>query len=835
MDLPSCPTCGQSVLDEDASECPFCGASMTGKPSAAPKKPPSRSARPEPRAPRPAAEAKPPSSSAAVAGTEPQTADDDPFSIDPSAAKAPRQVVRLHPKPKKGQRHRVVCRMCETVGYTSRKAAGKEVRCANSKCMVPIFTAPELPNQEPVEEAVEKPFFAQPKGMALAAGLVGVLGFAAWFFLVREDQPTLLPADRQVAGNSPAGPRAGDDGKDSDETPKNSDAKSPAPQPLSFAELQKRALDLMPRLAADSPDSTRLRARQLTVLAHASAGDLDGARKQFEPLRVVARSNRAPVYEVQPLVAIAWQELKAAPEDAAGAAKAAIDEARRAFRDLPPGRVRIDSATALASVLFATGGDDEARTIIEGNSDPGLLGQLSARLNLAHGFKTFDLHAAASEGPAHPWSAPQWVAVTLDLAAHGQWDRALGWAQLHPRPEGRSECVTAWAEALVANAGSGERAAAVTRAESAAAELPASARAGLLARIAARLQRAGEKPLAEDVLKKAHAALSSVSVPAPVSLPDKLGPNLEIRLPDAAPLRMAAVAAAEIGRAEAAAGRPAEAWTAFSKALGFARGTAPSPAAVKPLIAESRSRSDFALRNRLAQVLGDANERLELQALLLQRAVECDSADLAAAAWSEIKDREASPDPNAREPYSETVVPYALSAYFRRIDRQDLVKDVQAALKEARPNRRQQLMLVIDAAGGGSAGQLDEAARLLSDARSDVDRTWREEQTLRLACRLVKENKLHPALQFAHSLSDSPIRMETFGLIAALATRHGQGREVWEVIDGADRAKSKLLPADRTAVCYGFIVALSAAETPPDDRQAAAETQAALPSSTPPR
>src|SRR5258708_20177828 len=44
MDLPTCPACKQSVLDDDAVECPFCGAPMKGgqaaaRPSVAPKLP----------------------------------------------------------------------------------------------------------------------------------------------------------------------------------------------------------------------------------------------------------------------------------------------------------------------------------------------------------------------------------------------------------------------------------------------------------------------------------------------------------------------------------------------------------------------------------------------------------------------------------------------------------------------------------------------------------------------------------------------------------------------------------------------------------------------------
>ncbi|MCY2967534.1 MAG: hypothetical protein NT069_28540, partial [Planctomycetota bacterium] len=37
MDLLTCPTCKQSVLDEDAAECPFCGSPMkAGAPPARP-------------------------------------------------------------------------------------------------------------------------------------------------------------------------------------------------------------------------------------------------------------------------------------------------------------------------------------------------------------------------------------------------------------------------------------------------------------------------------------------------------------------------------------------------------------------------------------------------------------------------------------------------------------------------------------------------------------------------------------------------------------------------------------------------------------------------------
>ena len=130
MDLPSCPACGQSVLDEEAEDCPFCGASMSGKPGAKPAAPAATSG----------------SSSGKSAGSKkskaaPEKAEkpssDDPFDV---ASPTARKAVQLLPKPSKGKLHRIQCPMCETAGFQSKKAAGREVRCANKECLVPIFT-----------------------------------------------------------------------------------------------------------------------------------------------------------------------------------------------------------------------------------------------------------------------------------------------------------------------------------------------------------------------------------------------------------------------------------------------------------------------------------------------------------------------------------------------------------------------------------------------------------------------------------------------------------------------------------------------------------------------
>ena len=158
MEFRTCPACQASVLEDDAVDCPFCGASMTtGKPSG------------QAQAPTKKAEASPPSASGEVqapaSGKAPSgkaktpakksaaKADDsaDPFDVDTSAA---RKASPVRPRPAKGYMTRVTCPMCETPGFISEAQIGKEVKCANRECLVPVFVAdpPKIEEPEPEPE-----------------------------------------------------------------------------------------------------------------------------------------------------------------------------------------------------------------------------------------------------------------------------------------------------------------------------------------------------------------------------------------------------------------------------------------------------------------------------------------------------------------------------------------------------------------------------------------------------------------------------------------------------------------------------------------------------------
>ena len=315
-----------------------------------------------------------------------EAATDDPFAVDTSAAK---KAIPLRPKPTKGRTYKVVCPMCETAGYTSPKSGGREVRCCNSECLVPLFTAPEVKRQQPLEEPVSQ---GPAKGLlaAAAAVLVALIAGGTWHFLSSDD------------GNGlPAGPTAGMNGgnanqhPDEDE-PKNQPAGGDAnPDELATpAEIRRTALETMVESSVQRDDNRRKSfCRRLTAEAFAVGGDVDGARKQLKLMGRLPTAVR--YYRIQPLVEIAWKELEAGDGDAAGKT---LDRAFALADRLPNrGRSRLDFVIELAVALAAVGRSAEAQVLIDKHQDPTATGQLSAEIFAIRAFRTYDLDASAGD------------------------------------------------------------------------------------------------------------------------------------------------------------------------------------------------------------------------------------------------------------------------------------------------------------------------------------------------------------------------------------------------------------------------------------------------------
>ncbi|MGH7127253.1 MAG: hypothetical protein ACREIV_01700, partial [Planctomycetaceae bacterium] len=660
MDLPTCPACGQSVLDEDAENCPFCGASMRGKPSSAPK--PKATAAPK-------AAAAPAPAAPTAKKTEPRPTVKRPTGEEQyieAETPATRRVIKASPKPARGRTYRVVCPMCETQGFIPRQAAGMEVRCPNPKCLVPVFTAPPLevdqPEPEPPKASGLSPLVLGAVGLAI----LGAAGFFGWYFFIRDDAPTELgpatvyqpqeAAERETADD---GPVDGDNG--------GTEPQQPAEPELPPDEVVRRALAQMQKTARiDRTDGNRSKpySRKLAAEAYALAGDVDGAFEQIRQLGVVRAD---PSDAVEPLVEIAWQQHAAGKEDEA---RQRIAEAQRLAEELSNyGRDRLESATSLAIALVAFGQIEPARALLEEYHDGGPAGQLSAWLHYVRDLETFDLDTALQHGPVLPWANPQWTAVTQGLVLHGFADEALKWAGAAEEPAVRTESVIAWAEALTALALRDGGTEDLSQIDSAAASMPPAEQARLFARVAGVFFAHGRNDEATAWLSKATASLQQVSAPQPASLPDLRTMYREPTI-DATPLRMAAVAAAEIARVQAELGQPEPAWSSMQTALNFTRAMTPSPVVVEEHIQSVTSRRDqiqdqlrselsldsadeaatayIRYRQQTERLLAAARERFDLQAALLAEAAEW---GLHGPVWSEVQSRSAHADAGAREPY----------------------------------------------------------------------------------------------------------------------------------------------------------------------------------------
>ena len=836
MDLPTCPACGQSVLDDDVENCPFCGASMSGKPGAvaSAKAPasvgPATGSGADARgsASRRAEQAKNPVADKPVPADRSQatpsgTADnDDPFAVDAAEDEAAAKAIKAAPRRMKGRTYEVQCPMCETVGFVPRRAAGKVVRCANPDCLVPVFTAPEIPEETPVE--VKQSFLTPMRIFAILSGVI-VLGMLIGVYVMfGGGSPSKAGnSSNGTAGSGPNDLPAPPDGSQPDgtgETVPPDDKKKRTPQAapeLSRAEMLERLPGMMVEISRiNRRNRSKAYCRRLTAEVFALADDADGVSQQLKQMQFVAKE--LAFYRIPPLVLLAWNQLKAGQRRAAGQT---ADDALTAAAGLPDfGRTPIDFSTQLAALLVALDRTDAAVTLLGKHHGTDTSAQFSARLQAVAALRSNDFDA---EGPASPllaWKDPQAVAVTLELVGHGFTKAAQSWAIGQTDPTVRGDCAAAWSEASADVAlQAGQRDELKTIAAVVKGLSPA-VRSRCLARMAAAQLAAGDRKGAGQTLSAARSAGAGVPVPSAMILPG-LKRLYSLKLADPASLRMAALAAAEIARVEARLDQKSAAWTSMTRSLNILRATAPALSAVRDRIAEIRRRGPAAIRAELRAALGLSSEDKALRALIhyrnrldrLRAAAETRLAlqvDLLARAagwglrdhiWTEIENRSAATDHNQQEPFLETRLPWVLA--YRYLDAGDKKKarTIGTALQQAgrKPNLPEQI--VRQALARLKSGDAAGAAVRLSNRQ--VDAAWRMQRMLAIACRLVKQDQWTSATRFVGGYADPVGREEAYQLIAALAARIGQRQAVWKTMTDV-----RLAPTERIALARGLMAGI---------------------------
>lgn len=583
MDFAVCPACSQSVLDDDAENCPFCGASMKSKPGA---KPPAK----------PAVGGPPPASKGAAAAKSKAPAksasDDLPFGINETAASVAATAVK---QPTKGRTLQVTCPMCETVGYVPPSVAGKEIKCANPQCMVPVFTAPE-PEPEPVAPPPPKKSGNLVLLALGTAAVVGGGGFAAWYlasqpegdgvFVKPLDPNTIVktPTQTDTQVNTP-GPVS--DGNSGTQTPTETPSPAVKLEAVLASVLQQCQ---QASLLTDARNRSKALCRRLSAEAYALGGDIAGATQQIEALKNVGAE--LPFYQVTPWVEVFWLQRSRQAD-----ASAALQNGMAASEKLPNrGRDQLDVATRLATALVVSGQLDQARTLIASHQAADLDGEASAQfLWLANDPTGRDLNWLFRTRPIIARQAPQAASVTACTSLRGDSNAALQFAKSWTDPVVLGECLAAWGEARTWLQPD-------TAAEAIAAEAAtlAPAQAALIWARAARVAVARKSPgVASDLLRRSAESLAKISPPKSYEIPAVTGlartrPTLD------SSWTLAAAAAAELAAAQVeASGDAASAVATLDLALQFTRGLGPSVPAITALVDTANRLGPAGLRNQL--------------------------------------------------------------------------------------------------------------------------------------------------------------------------------------------------------------------------------------------
>lgn len=842
MEFRSCPSCKASVLEDDVEDCPFCGASMSGKPSAAPAKPTAKpAARPAPRpsatgtsrpaasgtpAP-PAQRSAPPSKSSATSGpvraraeAEEEHASDtsDPFEIDPLAHK---QATAVAIKPGKGRTIEVKCPMCETIGYIGPAQAGKDVKCCNPSCKLPIFKAPKLP---PVVKAEPE----KPKGMSTATiSVIAVFGIAAvagalWWFLLRTD-----PKPKPTATSTPTTPVESTPDKRSDPNV----AVTPQKHVVSTVEeIGKLSLQEILAVTIRSEFRSKPYGRQLAAQALLTTGDLTGAEEQISKV-----GNGGQQYAIEPLALLAQKKLDAG--DKAGAEAALQEAEKNAARHPDILRSHLDAVVVLAATLVRLDRTPDAAQLLAkfDKYDVDVRATLSEIWRASIDQGTFAFARERSLSHLELCGKPLWVAATIDLCHQQQWDQALAWSRSAPDVVTRDASLAACAGMMTSRLAANSDAAIASKLKAAieAADLTAKVRMQVAALEVRWMLK--EQSVTAAQITEIEQLLSTVKVPPPAPAPsmraiyDSKG-TPHGGLPDPGPGTSLALAFADIANMKMKLGDTAGGWANQMQAMDVLRSVSPSPALMRSMFEKSTKGTEIAqqlgqelglgndenkkrralsqYRAQCEEILNIANARFAIQQTLLRRSI---SFGLLADVWKFIQDFD-HVEESRREPYRSDVglvVEFYYSALA--MGKQEVL---QQKWGEFTPREQQAIRSSENTYGAlanstllTSSGKFSKAADVLKPlyAKTLMDRNLVDRHILTLASQLA-EKSVADCYTFVQRLFEPTIREDAMHLLAGWAIRNGKGPELWKLIE-ADR---DLPSTDRATTYLGFLEGIRA-------------------------
>lgn len=334
--------------------------------------------------------------------------------------------------------------MCDTTGYVPPSAAGKQVKCSNSDCMVPLFTAPEpnrskstgMPERISDQAVQQEERLAQPTKKRSPMAMYGILGsvllVAGIGLKVYLDQ---APDDEKfnVPFNIPFQPVA-----DEDEDTDGTESEDVAVDEGADAEkVIRRLADQMILSAQTAVNRDKALCRRLTADAFLKIGDQERSTAELAQLLIVShqRNRSDDFYRITPCSKKYWQAVRDGEQ---AAAAALLTRMQADARTIPTyGLLAVDAAVSWGAVLVHRDQSAAARELVERLDVDDTVRSKSDALH--RGAWTFGMMSAAAIGQhsdspivALTVQEPVAWAIAKELALQQQWDSALAWAEVWP-------------------------------------------------------------------------------------------------------------------------------------------------------------------------------------------------------------------------------------------------------------------------------------------------------------------------------------------------------------------------------------------------------------------
>ncbi len=710
--------------------------------------------------------------------------DDNPFEKPPAKSAT---AIQAAPKPMKGRLLKVECPMCDTPGFIPKKAAGRDVRCANKKCMVPVFQAPALEKkvvepEEPEQSSSMVPIIA---GVALLL-VVGGVGFA------------LMGGDDNSGNNTKLGPQPKTGPTDTPDVDPKTPVAPVAEAKTAFA-LRKEVFAALQKAAEGNRKADRPFCRRMEAEGFAAMGR--GDSEVVAKAGLIDLNTAQDHFQVFPLLDAAWRHIDKANTQQAGVLIAQALEPAKGVSAF--GRGEFDVRIALAAAMAGAGQSAAAvETITSARSLEEPLDIEAARAAAAVAIAI----AAADTGTTCPeavteWQNPLWPATAVLLCIRGQAGAAVELTKSITDEVIRADTLAAIVTVEAANGRD------VSDAVTAASDSAMAARVNAAAAYGASGVDVGK---AGGYLDAAAIAAGTLPEPKPLPVPT-VKAFYESEYPEETPSIMASLAFAELARAEAELGRKSSAETLL-KAIYHAHSFCHPPAfattwqerlagpaaRVRATLARELNLNEQATRTamgrfktKMLKLEERVAKRVDLQSDMLSRVA---ASKLSGNAWALVNPATIKDSLLRAEGVADSPLPWRVVLGMFRVE------DKNAAAAKSSLGSAPEVVLG-EALNASVVNSPRRAGRVLSPPQAI--QVSRVRPILRFTERFVSM-KTEAAIDFARAMQNAVWRREMLRLIGARAGRTEELGKLDEIVAGL-----KFESPERTAIYRGLITGLS--------------------------